>query len=345
MDRLAVVGCAYVLMLSLPAAAFASASSTVEPRGPRAAAKTTLPKNSLLKNSNSKNSLPKSATVSSLKAQTPVFDKMPTSVDSTARMDSTASGPVYGRPFADTIDREAAAQSQTATSAADPSADPSADSSGQTSDAGNSASNATLAPFRRANNSFASLRGMQLPRPLNMPANASPALKQAAALIPNMSVVSPNLVRGSQPSVPSLALLKEAGVKTIVNLRNEPILVAQEAGAAKRAGLNYVNIPMALFETPTRQQFQKFLSTVDNNGPVFVHCQMGEDRTGTMVAVYRMAREGWDVNRAYQEMTAMGFKTLLASLSGAVFDYSASLGHPARRPMPDFGGISSIFRH
>lgn len=160
-----------------------------------------------------------------------------------------------------------------------------------------------------------------------------------------MSVVSANLVRGSQPPVQAFALLKSAGIKTIINLRNEEILVAQEAGAARRAGLNYVNIPMTLFETPTKQQFQKFLSVVDKDGPVFVHCQKGEDRTGTMVAVYRLARENWDANRAYQEMTAIGFKTYLGSLSGAMFDYSASLGRPARRPMPDFSGFTSILKH
>ncbi|MBS1954734.1 MAG: dual specificity protein phosphatase family protein [Cyanobacteria bacterium SZAS-4] len=253
-------------------------------------------------------------------------DAMPPTADAPKPQVLTPQTPAsaYGKPLADTIERESAGQLKPSDSKAEPS---------------------TLAPFRRANNTFAPLHGIQLPRPLNIPAAASPSLKQAAAMIPNMSVVSNNLVRGSQPSVPALSLLKSAGIKTIVNLRNEDILVAQEGAAAKRAGLNYVNIPMALFETPTKQQFQKFLNTVDKDGPVFVHCQKGEDRTGTMVAVYRMARENWDPNRAYQEMTAMGFKTFLGSLSGAVFDYSASLGRPARRPMPDFSGFTSILSH
>lgn len=253
-------------------------------------------------------------------------DAMPPTANPPTSQFSTAgtSTPSYGKPLADTIERE---------------------STGQTKPSQTNADSATLAPFRRANNTFAPLHGIQLPRPINIPVGASPSLRQAAALIPNLSVVSANLVRGAQPSVPALSLLKSAGIKTIVNLRNEDILVAQEGAAAKRAGLNYVNIPMALFETPTKQQFQKFLNIVDKDGPVFVHCQKGEDRTGTMVAVYRMARENWDPNRAYREMTAMGFKTFLGSLSGAVFDYSASLGRPARRPIPDFSGFTSILSH
>ncbi len=238
--------------------------------------------------------------------------------------DSSLPPAEYGKPLADTIEPE---------------------SSGQVTVPEITGESATLAPFRRAGNTFAPIHGMQLPRPLNMPPGASPSLKQAATSIANFSVVSANLVRGAQPPIAALPFLKAAGVKTIINLRNEPILVAQEAGAAKRAGLNYVNIPMAVFETPTKQQLQKFLSTVDKDGPVFVHCQKGEDRTGTMVAVYRIGRENWDASRAYQEMTAMGFKTYLGSLSGAVFDYSASLGRSARRPMPDFSGFTSVLKH
>lgn len=287
--------------------------------------------------------------------------------------------PAYGKPLADTLALEGAAQlkaqkaqfapvplsTQSAVAPQSPqssfdqqapqspadqqapqvSGEPEPEPTAQNPNQDSTAAAPTMAPFHRANNSFAPLRSIQLPRPLNIPKDASPALKEAAAMIANMSVVSGNLIRGAQPSTQALVALKTAGVKTIINLRNEPILVAQEARAAKGAGLDYINIPMALFDTPTKQQFQKFLNAVDNNGPVFVHCQMGEDRTGTMVAVYRLAREGWDANRAYQEMTSMGFKTFLGSLRGAVFDYSASLGRPARRPMPDLSGFTSILHH
>lgn len=301
------------LVLSAPAAFASDSSTSVDATGPSGKSAFSSTFSDLLKEPEQ---IKPSAT----------SDAMPPAADAPMPQVAVPQSPAadYGKPLADTIEPESAGQAQSSAATTEP---------------------ATLAPFRRANNAFAPLHGIQLPRPLNIPAGASPSLKQAAALIPNMSVVSTNLVRGSQPSVPALSLLKSAGVKTIVNLRNEDILVAQEGAAAKRAGLNYVNIPMALFETPTKQQFQKFLNTVDKDGPVFVHCQKGEDRTGTMVAVYRMARESWDPNRAYKEMTAMGFKTFLGSLSGAVFDYSATLGRPARRPMPDFSGFTSILSH
>jgi protein-tyrosine phosphatase len=250
---------------------------------------------------------------------------------------NSVKSPQYGKPFEDSLEQEAKATAGQG-SATSPATTTTAAST-------TAAASTTMAPFTRGAGAFAPLSGMQLPRPINIPANSSPSLKQAAAMIPNFSVVSPSLMRGSQPPSSAYPLLKEAGVKTIVNLRNEDILVAREAGEAKRAGLNYVNIPMALFVSPTKQQFLQFLSTVNNAGPVFVHCQKGEDRTGTMVAVYRITNENWHPNRAYQEMTAMGFKTYLGSLSGAVYDYSASLGRPGRRPMPDMSGFTSILKH
>ena len=47
--------------------------------------------------------------------------------------------------------------------------------------------------------------------------------------------------------------------------------------------------------------------TENNNTPVFVHCQFGSDRTGTMCAIYRIAVEGWNKNEAIEEMTEGGF--------------------------------------
>jgi protein-tyrosine phosphatase len=40
--------------------------------------------------------------------------------------------------------------------------------------------------------------------------------------------------------------------------------------------------------------------------PVFVHCQAGKDRTGLVVAVYRILVDGWDVEEAIAERKRFG---------------------------------------
>jgi rhodanese/phosphatase family protein len=50
--------------------------------------------------------------------------------------------------------------------------------------------------------------------------------------------------------------------------------------------------------------------------PVFIHCRNGSDRTGTAIAVYRVAVEGWSREEAIDEMVqgGYGFKRLFAHL-------------------------------
>lgn len=56
--------------------------------------------------------------------------------------------------------------------------------------------------------------------------------------------------------------------------------------------------------------------------PVFIHCKLGEDRTGALVAIYRMDVEGWTVSEAETEMQAFGFNDIWLNLKNAVRKYA-----------------------
>ena len=49
------------------------------------------------------------------------------------------------------------------------------------------------------------------------------------------------------------------------------------------------------------------MATTPELQPVLVHCQHGSDRTGTMVAIYRIAYEGWSKEEATNEMINGGY--------------------------------------
>lgn len=125
--------------------------------------------------------------------------------------------------------------------------------------------------------------------------------------IPNFHQVDERIYRGGQPESRAWAGLAGLGVKTVVDLRR-PIehSVPEESLAVVAAGMRYVNFPMNGFDTPTAEQLGTPLSLLDQEGKVFIHCKLGCDRTGTVIAAYRISRQGWENQKALAEARTMG---------------------------------------
>ena len=141
----------------------------------------------------------------------------------------------------------------------------------------------------------------------------------AAPSISNFDIVSEGLWRGAAPSNQAMQKLAESGVKTIVDLRLAGPGAAEEAAKAKKLGIKYVHIPLG-FMGPSLFKVAQFLNIVNDpaNQPVFVHCRYGADRTGALVAVFRVIHDHWSFNQAYSEMRSHHFKPWLASLKRVV---------------------------
>lgn len=117
--------------------------------------------------------------------------------------------------------------------------------------------------------------------------------------LPNTYQISPILYRGGQPNEKGYRWLARHGVKTVVSLRTTP----PDEALLQKLGLKSVNIPINPYLF-TDDHAVKFLQIINDpeNQPVFLHCRHGSDRTGTMVAIYRMAIESWPRSRAIKEM-------------------------------------------
>lgn len=123
--------------------------------------------------------------------------------------------------------------------------------------------------------------------------------------IPAFAKVSPVLYRGDQPEGrEAFAELKRRGIKTIICLRTLDYDRSDMAGL----GLRYLHLSVKPGH-PEDEDVALFLLAVCDpaNQPVFVHCRQGVDRTGIMVAAYRIMVEGWSNRRALAEMEATGF--------------------------------------
>lgn len=115
--------------------------------------------------------------------------------------------------------------------------------------------------------------------------------------------VGETVLRGAQPSLRAFKTLKELGVDTVINLRPES---DHERPIVARNGMKYVYLPLPPLDAPTHAITIQFLDAATDpaNGLVFFHCYHGVDRTGTMAACLRIARDGWTVEEAIAEMRA-----------------------------------------
>jgi len=122
--------------------------------------------------------------------------------------------------------------------------------------------------------------------------------------LPNFGRVTENLYRGGQPSSDGLNTLRLLGVGMVVNFRDDRSEMAAERRQVESLGIKYIEIPWSASHKPSSSQIVEFLDLVraNPNAKIFVHCRRGADRTGVMIAAYRIAVEHRSVAEAVSEM-------------------------------------------
>ncbi len=131
--------------------------------------------------------------------------------------------------------------------------------------------------------------------------------------IRNAGKINEHLYRGAQPKEQGLAELKKLGVTAVVDLRGENQgKTAWERKHVESLGMRFIHIPVSGWSPPADKQAGEFLSIFrdDPNQKIFVHCWLGDDRTGVFVAIYRMAIEKQPPAQALKEMYYFGFNGL-----------------------------------
>lgn len=143
----------------------------------------------------------------------------------------------------------------------------------------------------------------------------------------NVGRVAPDVYRGAQPKPEGYATLAAMGIRTVINLR----LLHSEREAVTAAGMKSIEIPMNTFKDVNAEKVKRAIALLRDpaNQPVFVHCAHGQDRTGIVVAAYRMEADGWSREDAIAEMQAFGFNDIWHELMEFVRKYPASA---ARKP-------------
>lgn len=130
--------------------------------------------------------------------------------------------------------------------------------------------------------------------------------------INNFRQVDQEVYRGAQPSDEGFQYLAKLGIKVVLDLREHDERSLAEERVVTAAGMRYVNIPMTGMTPPTIEEANRILTLLEDPGagPVFVHCKRGADRTGAVIAAYRIDHDRWDCPRALKEAVASGMSPL-----------------------------------
>jgi protein tyrosine/serine phosphatase len=123
----------------------------------------------------------------------------------------------------------------------------------------------------------------------------------------NFHMVSEGLYRGAQPTAKGFRLLARMGIHTVLDLRAEGGRATWEGTFVRSLGMQYMHVPLAGYLAPTPEQIDAALRILQDSAmaPVFVHCRRGADRTGTIVALYRIVHDHWTNQQALDEARRM----------------------------------------
>ena len=152
----------------------------------------------------------------------------------------------------------------------------------------------------------------------------SHAAEVEVAGVPNFHTVNEHLYRGGHPSHQGLEGLAKLGVKTVIDLREGD---DREGAVVEQLGMRYFRVPMAGLGAPTDKQVSSVLRVFDDGAswPVFVHCKRGADRTGTVVACYRITHDHWQNEKALDEAKIHGMSRLERAMQHYIMAFKPNL--------------------
>ncbi|MEM9647998.1 MAG: dual specificity protein phosphatase family protein [Bacteroidota bacterium] len=106
------------------------------------------------------------------------------------------------------------------------------------------------------------------------------------------------IFRSEQPNRRGFKELEALGLKTSINFRRNK----KDTRKASGTGIQLIHIPLKTAELTEGQLLNALRAIQIAEKPVLVHCWHGSDRTGAIMAAYRIIFEDWSKEEAIQEL-------------------------------------------
>jgi protein tyrosine/serine phosphatase len=129
------------------------------------------------------------------------------------------------------------------------------------------------------------------------------AVPVAADFVSNFYQVDSGLYRCAQPDKKAFAELSKRGIATVVNLR----YFETDKQKAKNTDLQLFHIKMRASQCKDDEIVAALRLIKNRQGSIVIHCKHGADRTGLVIALYRIVFQGWSKQAAIEEMEKGGY--------------------------------------
>jgi protein-tyrosine phosphatase len=130
---------------------------------------------------------------------------------------------------------------------------------------------------------------------------------RTASTIPEL--VTSGIYRGPRPDFDKLNSIP---IRVILSLEDNKLIVNEERLEASKYGIHFINIPLSE-SSPPEVSALTYIAVVlaeEKKNNIYIHCRRGIDRSGYGVAAYRIIAEGWNFNKAYEEILNHGHSSL-----------------------------------
>ncbi len=116
---------------------------------------------------------------------------------------------------------------------------------------------------------------------------------------------------GGQPSEADFKIIRDLGVRTVVDLRTPGEINWNEAAVVDGLGMHYVALPFRTPEDLTPELLDQALAILrdESQHPVLMHCA-SNNRTGAIWYAYRQLDDGLSPEAALAEAQAIGLRTM-----------------------------------
>ena len=109
--------------------------------------------------------------------------------------------------------------------------------------------------------------------------------------------------RSEQPDDKGMADIERFGIRRVLNLRE----FHSDDDEAEATNLKTFRIPMNAAKIKNTDVIAALKIIKSSSQPILVHCWHGSDRTGTIVAMYRIVEQGWSKESALDELVNGGY--------------------------------------